>query len=40
MLGARLRLLARECATDIPRLFLRFRVGVKLEEALDGDEGS
>src|SRR5690242_16991490 len=40
MLGARLRLRAREGATDIPRLFLRFRVGVKLEEALDGDEGS
>lgn len=40
MLGARLRLLAREGATDISRLFLCLRLGVKLEEVLDGDEGS
>lgn len=40
ILGARLRLLAREGATDISRLFLCLFFGVKLEEALDGDEGS
>lgn len=40
MLGARLRLLAREGATDISRLFRCLLLGVKLEAALDGDEGS
>lgn len=40
MLGARLRLLARDGATDMSTLFLCLRWGVKLEEALDGDEGS
>lgn len=40
MLGARLRLLARDGATDISALFRCLRLGVKLEEALDGDEGS
>jgi hypothetical protein len=40
MLGARLRLRAREGATDISRLFLCLRLGVKAEERLDGEEGS
>lgn len=40
MLGARLRLLALGADTDMPALFLCSRSGVKLEEALDGDEGS
>jgi hypothetical protein len=40
MLGARLRLRAREGATDISRLFLCLRLGVKAEETLDGEEGS
>jgi hypothetical protein len=39
MLGARLRLLAREGATDISALRLLRCVGVN-EEALDADEGS
>lgn len=40
MLGARLRLLTLGLDTDMPALFLCCRLGVKLEEALDGDEGS
>lgn len=40
ILGALLRLLAREGATDISRLFRCLCFGEKAEETLDGEEGS
>jgi hypothetical protein len=40
VLGARLRLRAREGATDMVRSPLFFLLGVNPDEALDGDEGT
>lgn len=40
VLGARLLLRALEGATDISLTKLFFFLGVKLDEALDGEEGS
>ena len=40
VLGARLLLLALDGATDISRDLLLLLLGVKFEDALDGDEGT